>query len=601
MNYPAYDNTPVSSGVVMPAQGSERPALQQRYTEPSQYPPYASNPLGSSPAQSQYSHSFVYPRSEGLHKDLYAEGSWSLPNFYTSPRSAPLAGDFVDQNLSKSVGRPYPEPLNTNFGSVPISESSSQTPIWRQEQFSDVYSDEVSSMLMLNAPEKTPPFTHLNTPSSAALDTPLQLLFNGDSNLENAQLSLFPQTDRECQNALLGNMASSNGSAYSPNMGVVPTAPVPANQGFSQNTNSKSIGDVNVACSPYGEQATIGYPLNMQESIASLPSLSESAASLDSVFAFENVLQSYDSPELVNSALYNPSLSNGYMPNTGSSLLLPNENVQMQQQQQQQQRQMNFAPMRSPAIGSDPSQLSPTYPIVPQPNMGMKKDTAEENEGAPKSEDNAIQNSASSNPSRRRKTRDNICFNCKVTHTPLWRRTPDRKHFLCNACGLYAKQYGIMRPLLPRTKPAHNKDNAGLVCTNCQTKKTSLWRKSPQGQTVCNACGLYARLHGQNRPVNLRKEKISRRRRFRQSKTSPTASMASYSSESNTPSMPPQDVPTMSSMGAMDPMQMMPPAMSTAEFQNGLLAATGMNAGVPVSNVMYGNAPLNGGASYMPN
>ncbi|KAI9311938.1 hypothetical protein BX666DRAFT_1991065 [Dichotomocladium elegans] len=39
------------------------------------------------------------------------------------------------------------------------------------------------------------------------------------------------------------------------------------------------------------------------------------------------------------------------------------------------------------------------------------------------------------------------CYNCKVTRTPLWRRTPDRAHTLCNACGLYFKQYNRHRPV----------------------------------------------------------------------------------------------------------------------------------------------------------
>ncbi|KAG0256093.1 hypothetical protein BG011_004756 [Mortierella polycephala] len=46
------------------------------------------------------------------------------------------------------------------------------------------------------------------------------------------------------------------------------------------------------------------------------------------------------------------------------------------------------------------------------------------------------------------------CFNCKVTQTPLWRRTLDRKHSLCNACGLYYKQYNGHRPLHIRHKPS---------------------------------------------------------------------------------------------------------------------------------------------------
>ncbi|KAG0311282.1 hypothetical protein BGZ99_010280 [Dissophora globulifera] len=46
------------------------------------------------------------------------------------------------------------------------------------------------------------------------------------------------------------------------------------------------------------------------------------------------------------------------------------------------------------------------------------------------------------------------CYNCKVTQTPLWRRTLDRKHSLCNACGLYYKQYNGHRPLHIRHKPS---------------------------------------------------------------------------------------------------------------------------------------------------
>ncbi|KAI8382437.1 hypothetical protein BD560DRAFT_386594 [Blakeslea trispora] len=48
------------------------------------------------------------------------------------------------------------------------------------------------------------------------------------------------------------------------------------------------------------------------------------------------------------------------------------------------------------------------------------------------------------------------CFNCHVTKTPLWRRTPDRAHSLCNACGLYYKQYNTHRPLHIRQKHQSN-------------------------------------------------------------------------------------------------------------------------------------------------
>ncbi|TPX69681.1 hypothetical protein CcCBS67573_g06804 [Chytriomyces confervae] len=46
----------------------------------------------------------------------------------------------------------------------------------------------------------------------------------------------------------------------------------------------------------------------------------------------------------------------------------------------------------------------------------------------------------------REHNRNLTCFNCAATTTPLWRRTEDKQHNLCNACGLYFKQYKTNRP-----------------------------------------------------------------------------------------------------------------------------------------------------------
>nr|CAI5845912.1 unnamed protein product [Callosobruchus analis] len=52
-----------------------------------------------------------------------------------------------------------------------------------------------------------------------------------------------------------------------------------------------------------------------------------------------------------------------------------------------------------------------------------------------------------------------------------------------------------------------------LSCTNCGTQTTTIWRRNMRGEMVCNACGLYFKLHGVDRPVTMRRDTIHTRRR----------------------------------------------------------------------------------------
>jgi hypothetical protein len=52
-----------------------------------------------------------------------------------------------------------------------------------------------------------------------------------------------------------------------------------------------------------------------------------------------------------------------------------------------------------------------------------------------------------------------------------------------------------------------------IQCVNCKTSKTPLWRRDEEGKPVCNACGLWYKLHKTARPLSMCKDDIIRRRR----------------------------------------------------------------------------------------
>lgn len=171
------------------------------------------------------------------------------------------------------------------------------------------------------------------------------------------------------------------------------------------------------------------------------------------------------------------------------------------------------------------------------------------------------------------------CTNCGVTATPLWRRAPTGE-IICNACGLYLKARNATRPtwlkrntfarknvnasklqhrfvLQEQTKTLKEKpetihhhhhqqqhvhqhdeelsndshespssdassmDRPQMVCSNCSTTTTPLWRRDEEGNTICNACGLYYKLHNVQRPVTMKRSVIKRRKRVHANIISP--------------------------------------------------------------------------------
>lgn len=81
-------------------------------------------------------------------------------------------------------------------------------------------------------------------------------------------------------------------------------------------------------------------------------------------------------------------------------------------------------------------------------------------------------------------------------------------------------------PPAPASAPAMA---ASPTCTNCNTQNTPLWRRDPQGQPLCNACGLFLKLHGVVRPLSLKTNVIKKRNRGSVSSSAASGSSGSGS------------------------------------------------------------------------
>ncbi|EPX74967.1 iron-sensing transcription factor Fep1 [Schizosaccharomyces octosporus yFS286] len=85
-------------------------------------------------------------------------------------------------------------------------------------------------------------------------------------------------------------------------------------------------------------------------------------------------------------------------------------------------------------------------------------------------------------------------------------------------------------------------------CQNCGTTNTPLWRRDELGNPICNACGLYYKIHGIHRPVTMKKAIIKRRKRIVMhnnhnvaSQSSKQASMQATDAHKRVKSSPPKE------------------------------------------------------------
>ena len=97
---------------------------------------------------------------------------------------------------------------------------------------------------------------------------------------------------------------------------------------------------------------------------------------------------------------------------------------------------------------------------------------------------------------------------------------------------------GSNRPVLrynsSSSKSQTSRKSGDVNCANCGTSTTTLWRRNKEGSPVCNACGLYYKVHGRERPIELKKDNIqTRKRKQARAKSSSLYNFQTQSSASN--------------------------------------------------------------------
>lgn len=74
----------------------------------------------------------------------------------------------------------------------------------------------------------------------------------------------------------------------------------------------------------------------------------------------------------------------------------------------------------------------------------------------------------------------------------------------------------------------HTSPYSQPVCQNCQTSTTPLWRRDEAGSVLCNACGLFLKLHGRARPISLKTDVIKSRNRVKSAGQAPKKKVILY-------------------------------------------------------------------------
>lgn len=103
----------------------------------------------------------------------------------------------------------------------------------------------------------------------------------------------------------------------------------------------------------------------------------------------------------------------------------------------------------------------------------------------------------------------------KIPRTSSTPALPNPNGHPSNASSPPESGFNSLVPSRPETPGLKGGEQNGVptTCTNCFTQTTPLWRRNPEGHPLCNACGLFLKLHGVVRPLSLKTDVIKKRNR----------------------------------------------------------------------------------------
>ncbi|PNY27656.1 GATA type zinc finger protein asd-4 [Tolypocladium capitatum] len=110
---------------------------------------------------------------------------------------------------------------------------------------------------------------------------------------------------------------------------------------------------------------------------------------------------------------------------------------------------------------------------------------------------------------------------CQASGDP-YREGPARQRFFCSVILIDHDNIYRVTPCLSKRPSIESTGNmmatntsSQPTCQNCTTSTTPLWRRDEFGSVLCNACGLFLKLHGRPRPISLKTDVIKSRNRVK--------------------------------------------------------------------------------------